>query len=451
MSFERFNIRIQNFFFFFLKQKPILVTTQSPQGSRSTIQSYETAHSSVPSIDIVTEMVIERNDSVDDGQIGEISGDMIIYYDDIEIVEHSSNVSSTESDTTTSRTKSLQKSKPVQTIIESNPPPPPIPARTLKPLHLLDNQQQPSPATSRNQSSSKVNRIYELEKSTPIRKKVDVNSVNDMLNRTDYFVGPTVTHRHPSARHFVGKLNSDDTSSRHSTITNPNNIPKPPSTMVKSQTLPLQPVLTNGHSLNNNQRSPTKSSFSTLPTRSSSTVGTDEKHRSVIADTNALVKQIQNSLSRNSLHDSQINSPLSISTKDLRTFVSSTYSPSDENMIDDDGIIHSKQQSSSYDDQAFKRQARLSKSFHNVSEYNCIDQYPKQENGFTSRTQPSKSVENNLNRVSQNQIRNIPVNFPPVVASTSFSALPHSEDNARMLVSKLTPLLTFKIFFSFSR
>ena len=388
-------------------------------------------------------MVIERNDSVDDGQIGEISGDMIIYYDDIEIVEHSSNISSTESDTTSSRTKSFKKPQPVQTIIESQlPPPPPIPARTLKPLHLLDNQQQ-SPATPRNQSSSKINRTYELEKATPIRKKCDVNSVNDMLNRTDYYIGPTVTHRLPSARHFVGKLNSDDTSSRHSSITNANIIPKPSSiTMVKSQTLPLQPLVTNGHSKinnysnNNNQLSPTKSPFSTLPTRSSSSAGTNEKHRTILADTNALVKQIQNSLSRNSLHDSQVNSPLSISTKDLRTFVSSTYSPTDENTMDDDGIIRSKQQSSNYDDQAFKRQARLSKSFHNVSEYNCIDQYPKKENGFTSRTQPSKSVENNLNKVTQNQTRHsqMPLNFPPVVASTSFSALPHSEDHARMLV-----------------
>jgi hypothetical protein len=106
-------------------------------------------------------------------------------------------------------------------------------------------------------------------------------------------------------------------------------------------------------------------------------------------------------------------------------------------MIDDDGIIHSRQKlSPNHDEQGFKRQARLSKSFHNVSEYSSIDQYPKKENNLTSRTQPSKSVENNLNRVSQIPIRHsqIPINFPPVIASTSFSALPHSEDNARMLV-----------------
>jgi len=398
-------------------------------------------------------MVIERNDGIDDGRITEISGDMIIFYDDIEIVEHLSNMSSTESESTSSMSKSLQNSRPFQTIMESLPPP--IPARTLKPSHLINNQQQSPSTPQQNQSiippppppSSKINRIYEIEKSTT-RKKFDVNSVNDMLNRTEYNIGPTASHRHPSARHFVGKLNGDDTSSRASSITNSNILTKPSSSssastttaiMIKSKTLPLQPVITNGHSTNNILHTPLKNSFSTLPTRSTSNIGTNEKHRSTIADTNALVKQIQNSLSRNSLHDSQINSPLSISTKDLRTFVSSTYSPSDENMIDDNGIIHIRQDKSSYDDdQGFKRQARLSKSFHNVSEYNSIDQYPKKENNFKSKTQPSKSVENNLNHVSQNQTRHsqIPLNFPPIVSSTSFSALPHSEDNARMLVRK---------------
>jgi hypothetical protein len=375
-------------------------------------------------------MVIERDDADDDGQIGEISGDMIIFYDDIEIVEHLSNMSSTESDSISSNTRSQQKTKPI-----NEPLPPPIPARTLKPLHLLNSQPQ-SPILKRNEpmlsSASKINHIYELEQSTT-RKKVDVNSVNDILNRTDYYIGPTATHRVPSARHFVGKLNSDDSSSRHSSTTSTR---KPlSSTMVKSQTLPLQPAVTNGH----HSRSPKKNPSSTLPTRSSSSVGTNEKHRSVIADTNALVKQIQNSLSRNSLHDTQITSPLSISSKDLRTFVSSTYSPSDENVIDDDGIIHVRQHN---DEQAFTRQARLSKSFHNVSEYNSIDQHPKTTSYLTSKPQPAKSVENNLNRVNQNQSRQIPFNFPPVVASTSFSALPHSEDNARMLVR------IFPIYFS---
>ncbi|CAF4355715.1 unnamed protein product, partial [Rotaria magnacalcarata] len=80
---------------------------------------------------------------------------------------------------------------------------------------------------------------------------------------------------------------------------------------------------------------------------------TNEKSRFSVADTNALVKQIQNSLSRNSLHDTHFKSPLSISTKDLRTFVSSTYSPSDENMMDDNGIVHVRQQKSTYyDDQS---------------------------------------------------------------------------------------------------
>ncbi|CAF5074909.1 unnamed protein product, partial [Rotaria socialis] len=68
----------------------------------------------------------------------------------------------------------------------NEPIPPPIPARALKPVHLLDNQQQQqqqqkSPAVQQSEpiiiSTSKINRIYELEKST-IRKKFDVNSVN---------------------------------------------------------------------------------------------------------------------------------------------------------------------------------------------------------------------------------------------------------------------------------
>ncbi|CAF1338541.1 unnamed protein product [Adineta steineri] len=433
------------------RQKPIILTTQSPSGSQSTIQSYETACSNIPPLDIVTQMVIERTDGIDDGQIGEITGDMIIYYDDIEIVEHPSNLSSTESESTSTYSKPIKNAKPVRTIIETTAPPP-IPARTLKPVHLLSNnhhhhhhhhQQSPSPLQNEpvTSSTTKINRIYELEKST-IRKKFDVNTVNNMLNRTEHNVGSNGTHRLPSARHFVGKINSDDTSSHNSSISSPKILtkPLPTSTMVKSQTLPLQPTTTNGHSRTNILHSPTKSPYSTLPVRSSSSVGTNNnRHQSVIADTNALVKQIQNSLSRNSLHDIHNTAPLSISTKDLRTFVSSTYSPSDENMIDDDGVIHVQHQKSSYhDEQAFKRQARLSKSFHNVSEYNSSDQYPKKENHFTSRTQPSKSVENNLNQVTQKPIRNTQMllNFPPIVASTSFAALPHSEDNARMLSMK---------------
>ncbi|CAF2399841.1 unnamed protein product [Rotaria sp. Silwood2] len=421
----------------FQRQEQTIQTTKSASGSQTTIQSYETARSSIPPIDIVTQMVIERNDSIDDGHIGEISGDMIIYYDDIEIVEHSSNISTTESDSISSISKSNHNSKPIESI------PPPIPARTLKPSHLLDNQQQLSSTTKTepiNLSTSKINRTYELEKST-IRKKFDVNTVNTMLNSTDYFIGPAITHRLPSARHFAGKINNDDATSRTSTISNTNIIHKPSSTttMAKSQTLPLQSINTNGHLTNNIQNTSIKNSFSTLPIRAVSSVDTNEKPRSIIADTNALVKQIQNSLSRNSLHDTQIHSPLSISTKDLRTFVSSSYSPSDENMMDDDGVIHVRQQNlNTNDDQSFKRQARLSRSFHNVSEYNSTDQYPKNDNNFTTRTQPSKSVENNLNKVSQNQARNSQIlsNFPPVVSSTSFSALPHSEDNARMLSMK---------------
>jgi len=272
-------------------------------------------------------------------------------------------------------------------------PPPPVPARTLKPIHLLSNHHRQSPSTT--------NKVYELEK-TSIRKKFDVNSVNDMLNRTEYNIEPSISHRHPSARHFVGKLNSDDS--------------------------PSQSIVTNGH-----QRTGKKIPSATLPLRSSIINSSNEKPRSIIADTNALVKQIQNSLSRNSLHDTQINSQnLSTSNKDLRAFVSSTYSPSDENIMDDNGTVHIRQNTNNSDDQTFKRQARLSKSFHNVSEYNSTDQYSKKEN----KTQPSKSVENNLNQIPQNQTRqsHIPLNLTSVVTSSSFSALPNSDDHARMLV-----------------
>jgi hypothetical protein len=332
-------------------------------------------------------MVIEQDDdnNNNNGQIDDADGDMVIFYDDIEIVEHStSSCSSSESDSTSST--SHHYSKPINTSIHQPPPlPPPIPARTLKPTHLLNNN-----------NSSTINKTYELEKNS-IRKKFDVNSVNDMLNRTEYNIGPSVSHRHPSARHFVGKLNSDDS--------------------------PTQPLATNGH-----KQSPIKPLVATLPIRSNSS---NEKPRSIIADTNALVKQIQNSLSRNSLHDTQINSKnLSTSNKDLRSFVSSTYSPSDENTIDDNGMIHIRQQTNNNDDdQTFKRQARLSKSFHNVSEYNSTDQYPPKKE---TKTQPSKSVENNLHEFPQNPTK--PLNLTSVVTSTSYSALPNSDDHARMLV-----------------
>ena len=409
-------------------------------------------------------MVIEGgdDDDIDDGQIGEISGDMVIFYDDIEIVEHSSNISSTETDSVSSNSRSFTIGRPVQTIIESRPPP--IPARTLKPAHLLSQpelspatnprQQKPPPPQQQQQHqpiilapASKTNRTYELEKPAPLRKKIDVNTVNDILSRGDYYIGPTATPRHPSARHFVGKLNSDDSSSQTSSIQPDNNnhhhhhSKASPSAMSKSQTLPLQNAATNGHSTTTTPRMPPKNSSATLPTRSLSSVNHREKRRPLVPDTDALVKQIQNSLSRNSLHDSQMPATLSASTKDLRTFVSSTYSPSDENIMDDDGIVHHRQKKSIYrggddndddDDQSFKRQARLSKSFHNISEYNSADQYPKRDNNLTSRALPSKSVENDLNRVSQQPTR--PLNFPPIIASTSFSALPHSEDSARMLV-----------------
>ncbi|CAF4655752.1 unnamed protein product, partial [Rotaria magnacalcarata] len=81
-----------------------------------------------------------------------------------------------------------------------------------------------------------------------------------MINRNDYFMGPIVTHRHPSARHFVGKLNNDDIASRNSALVSSNTAAKPSSTMIKSQTLPLQYTHTNGHKKNNIQDTPTKSS-----------------------------------------------------------------------------------------------------------------------------------------------------------------------------------------------
>ena len=356
-------------------------TSQETQTTRPKIIN----RSTVPAIDIVTEMVIEGDEDEED-QLGATDGDMVIFYDDIEIVEHSSSFScSSESDSVSS--SSHHYSKPVNTSIHDQPPPP-VPARTLKPIHLVNNN-------NNRQSPSTTNKTYELEKSS-IRKKFDVNTVNGMLSRPEYNIGSSTTHRLPSARHFAGKLNPEDS--------------------------PSQSSQTNGHS-----RTPTKTSSATLPTRSST-----EKPRSLIADTNALVKQIQNSLSRNSLHDTQINpKSLSTSNRDLRAFVSSTYSPSEENNIDDNGTVHVRQQTTiNPEDQTFKRQARLSRSFHNVSEYNSTDQYPKKE----IKPVPSKSVENNLNEIPQSQTTHTPLNLSSLVTSTSFSALPNSDDNARMLV-----------------
>ncbi|CAF4737167.1 unnamed protein product [Rotaria socialis] len=378
-----------------------------------------TKRSVVPPIDITTEMVIEQDDIVgDNGIIDDSSSDMVIFYDDIEIVEHLSSCSS-ESDSVSSSSSSSSShhySKPKNASIIQ--PPPPIPARTLKPSHLINdnnNEQQSS-------SSSSNAKVCELDKFA-IRKKFDINTVNDMLNRTDNNLSTSsVTHRHPSARHFVGKLNNDDASTVN--------------------TKPVQPVIINGHGNGNEYKRPSmKTPFATLPSRSSSAASKSEKHRSIIADTNALVKHIQNSLSRNSLHDAQTNSKsLSSSTKDLRAFVSSTYSPSDENIIDDNGAVHLRQptNNNNNDDQSFKRQARLSKSFHNVSEYKSTDQYPKNNTMSTPKTLPSKSVEHSLNQVSQNQTKpsHIPLNLTSVVTRTSSSALQNSDETTRMLSMK---------------
>ncbi|CAF1156252.1 unnamed protein product [Rotaria sordida] len=411
-------------------QKPSILANEIPSNL-----SYPTTRSTIPPIEIITEMVIEEDDIVcNNGEIEQISGDMIIFYDDIEIVEHLTSSCSSESDSTTSSCHHY--SKPINTNItqSSLPLPPPIPARTLKPIHLLNNNNQQQ-QQQQQLSSSTVNKIYDLDKSL-IRKKIDVNSVNDILNRTDYNMESTVSHRHPSARHFVGKLNNDD---------------------ISLITTPSQPIIINGHE---HKRTTilTKNPCSTLPSRSSLNISKNEKHRSIIADTNALVKQIQNSLSRNSLHDTQINSKnLSSSTKDLRAFVSTTYSPSHDNIIDNNNNnnnndnVHRRQQINNSNDQTFKRHARLSKSFHNVSEYNSIDQYSNKDNNNNNNNnnnnttittiiaQPSKSVENNLNQVSQNQIKqqlHTPLNFTSVVKRTSSSALQNADDNTRMLSMK---------------
>ena len=372
----------------------------------------------VSPIEIVTDMVIEGDDTIDDqnGEIHQVSDDMVIFYDDIEIVENLTSSCSSECESgsgSSISSSSHHYSKPANTSVAE---PPPIPARTLKPIHLVNNnnqqqqQQQEQQQEQQRQSPTVIaNRTYELEKAV-IRKKFDVNTVNDMINRTDYNIGPSTAHRHPSARHFVGKLNSDDSS--------------------------IQSAATNGH-----KRTSTKMPASATPVRSASALPSIEKPRSVVADTNALVKQIQTSLSRNSLHDSQVQpKPLSTSSKDLRAFVSSTYSPTGENTIDDDGTVHKRPPITNTDEQVFKRQARLSKSFHNVSEYNSADQSPANDHNATLKPQPSKSVENNLDQVThtQRKPKHAPLNLTSVVTSTSFSALTNGDENARLLVSDST-------------
>ena len=344
----------------------------------------------VPPIDIVTEMIVEQEDVQDTAVESE---EVVIFYDDIEIVEHSSTSSySSDSETESdSNSASNHYSRP-------NPAAPPIPARTLKPVSLM------------NQPTTNTKKIYELDPPKTIRKRFDVNSVNDILNRTDQNIASSTSHRHPSARHFVGKLNNEDAA------------------------LPPTKPIANG----NHQRVPTKMFCSNGPPRSSSTLPQGEIHRSIVADTNALVKQIQNSLSRNSLHDRQMSSTLSTSSKDLRAFVSSTYSPSHENILDDREIQHRRIPSTVQDDQPFKRQARLSKSFHNVSEYNGNEsQTNHQPAPLLNKGPPSKSVENDLDQVHPRRHRPIPIplKLTSVVVGTSFSTLPLADDNHRLLVS----------------
>ena len=290
-------------------------------------------------IEIVTELIIEQANP--NAQIEEINGDMIIFYDDIEIVEHSSRSYSSECDSSSSASEEDEGSDHYSKPRHSAPP---IPARTLKPSHLVNH--------------SAGNPTYDVEKPFA-KKKFDINSVNDMLNRSEMPLAASNPHRLPSARHFVGKLNTED-------FTN-----------------------SNGH-----QRVPGQ--------------------RSAVADTSALVKQIQSSLSRTSLHEKPSSANLSTSSKDLRTFVSNTYSPSTDEPID-------QQQ----EDSTFKRQARLSKSYHNVSEY---PSNPKPKN------LPSKSVENHLDQVIRAQP--IAMKLPSVVAATS-----SIEENPRMMVSEADRLV----------
>ena len=56
-------------------------------------------------------MIIEQDDD-DNGQIDDADGDMVIFYDDIEIVEHSTSSYSSESDSASSTSQHY--SKPIK-------------------------------------------------------------------------------------------------------------------------------------------------------------------------------------------------------------------------------------------------------------------------------------------------------------------------------------------------
>ncbi|CAF4482754.1 unnamed protein product, partial [Didymodactylos carnosus] len=139
-------------------------------------------------------------------------------------------------------------------------------------------------------------------------------------------------------------------------------------------------------------RIPTKSPFATLPSRTTiSRPPIKQQHQGTRQSlaTNAFVKQIKSSFSTSSLSGPQIPNNLSLSTKDLRHYVSKTYTPEDSNTIDDNGIVHLRNNGAG--DQSVKRQQRLSRSFHNVSDYH---------EAHTAQNLPSKSCEDNLDNVT---------------------------------------------------
>ncbi|CAF0889965.1 unnamed protein product, partial [Didymodactylos carnosus] len=469
--------------------------TSSPTESQSTIHSYQTAKSSLP-VDIVTTVILEKegdDDDDNDVDIEMIEGDMVLYYDDIEIVEHSP-ISSTSASSS-------------EDVIPQ--PPPPVPARTLKPMRLLNDvndetrivsQRKASIETdidnyieSRNitnnltyghiQSNNVIEVIPSKTTKTSIRivdetkipplpprrsssdlRKFGVNMVNDLLNRTDYKKDFYVTSiqpypRIPSSRHYCGKINENYNNSSSRTSSGSSGAAVETSRNLKKQVLPLEPIIksrtlpaTIGDQQVNNtaniidrlstqlsqsptsSRLPPKSPFATLPSRTTNphpSIKQQQVTRQTLS-TNALTKQIQNAVSKSSLYGSQTVNNLSTSTKELRDYVSDTYTPDESNIIDDNEIVHVRNDGS---DQLFKRQQRLSRSFHNVSDYH---------DAHTTRTLPSKSYEDNLDHVADrlplpqqhsqlkttlSQSRLSPT--VPLVPSTSTQ-----EDNARMLSMK---------------
>lgn len=82
--------------------------------------------------------------------------------------------------------------------------------------------------------------------------------------------------------------------------------------------------------------------------------------------------------------------------------------------------------------QPFKRQARLSKSFHNVSECNQAELDTNLENKLSNQAQPSKSFENDLDQIRP---RNSRPNIRIPLKLSAVAALPSSDENHRLLVT----------------